>query len=146
MTIKEIADVMDLYRKFTMKVQNPDGTVKEAEDAISVAEHGLLERLIMSMRYINKVLTPAFIRDWCLKCCRHLKSTAEILKAYRQAKNTSMQLFASNSSKASLIGSKVNARHVLENTHIDEREFLCLMCNAFDRQQIIREIHDPDFS
>ena len=29
--------------------------------------------------------------------------------------------------------------------YLDEREFLSLMCNAFDRQQIMREIHDPDF-
>ena len=64
--------------------------MKEADDAITIAEHGLLEKLIKSMRYINKVLTPAFIRDWCLKCCKYLKSTAEILKAYRQAKNTKM--------------------------------------------------------
>ena len=41
---------------------------------------------------------------------------------------------------------KLYARHILESTCLDEREFLSLMCNAFDRQQIMSEIHDPDFS
>ena len=40
---------------------------------------------------------------------------------------------------------RVYARHVLETMYLDEREFLCMMCNAFDRQQILSEIHDPDF-
>lgn len=40
---------------------------------------------------------------------------------------------------------RVYARHVLETMFLDEREFLCMMCNAFDRQQILSEIHDPDF-
>ena len=40
---------------------------------------------------------------------------------------------------------RIYARHVLETMFLDEREFLCMMCNAFDRQQIMSEIHDPDF-
>ena len=79
------------------------------------------------MRYINKVLCPAFIRDWCLKCSRHLSSTRDLY----------WQKLKAPKSPA------VKARHVLESAYLDEREFLCLMCNALDRHQIMVEIHDP---
>ena len=29
--------------------------------------------------------------------------------------------------------------------NLNERELLCLMCNAHDRQQIMQEIHDPEY-
>ena len=79
------------------------------------------------MRYINKVLSPAFIRDWCLKCSRYLTSTKDLY----------WQKLKAPKSPA------VKARHVLESVYLDEREFLCLMCNAYDRHQLMMEIHDP---
>ena len=80
MNVQEIANVMDLFYKFTMKVELEDGTYKEEDDVLLLSEMGLVERLVQGMRYINKVISPAFIRDWCLKCCRHLKSTAHLFK------------------------------------------------------------------
>ena len=76
MTITELSSTMDLFKKFTMKTVSIDGTITKANDAIMISEHGLLDRLIQSMRYINKVISPSFIRDWCLKTCRHLKCSA----------------------------------------------------------------------
>ena len=91
---------------------------------IMISEHGLIDRLIQSMCYINKVISASFIRDWCLKTCRHLKCSAHHFN----------QTFFDKKSK--VIGGgrvRVYARHVLETMYLDEREFLCMMCNAFDR-------------
>ena len=76
------------------------------------------------MRYINKILSPAFIRDWCLKCCRHLKATQDMF-------NTDKGKTGSKITGVSR--PKIMARHVLEQMYLDEREFLSLMCNALDR-------------
>ena len=76
MTITEISNAMDLFKKFTMKAIESDGSMKQAEEVILISDHGVLDRLIKAMRYINKVISPSFVRDWCLKCCRHLRCSA----------------------------------------------------------------------
>ena len=83
MTVTEITNVMDLFKKFTMKKFGRDGRIKAVECLIKVSELGVIERLVTAMRYINKVITPSFVRDWCLKCCRHLKSSADLFVGQR---------------------------------------------------------------
>lgn len=81
MTVSELKNMMDLFKKFTMKEFFEDGKVRDAEDFIFI-ENGNLDRLIKQMRYINKILGPAFVRDWCLKCCRYLNCTSPLFKAF----------------------------------------------------------------
>ena len=85
MTVTEIANTMDLFRKFTMKKTQADGSITEATDLIYISQFGILEQLIKAMRYINKVISEAFVRDWCLKCCRYIKSTVELVTSYYKA-------------------------------------------------------------
>ena len=101
--------------------------MEENDLLLAVSDNSTVEKLLKAMRYINKVLYPAFIRDWCLKCSRHLSSTKDLY----------WQKLKAPKSPA------VKARHVLESAYLDEREFLCLLCNAFDRHQLMMEIHDP---
>ena len=78
LNVQEIQNVMDLFKKFTMKRPTDDGQIQEPDKVIEIMEHGVLERLIKSMIGINKVISPAFVRDWCLKCCRYLSATSDI--------------------------------------------------------------------
>jgi len=57
MTVTEIANVMDLFRKFTMKQEQEDGTLKEAEEVIFISKMGTLDSLVKSMRYINRTIS-----------------------------------------------------------------------------------------
>lgn len=68
---------MDLFKKFTMKPMLEDGTVQINDKVIFIMEPGVLERLIKSMSSMNKVIFPAFVRDWSLKCCRYIKATRD---------------------------------------------------------------------
>ena len=129
MTVTEITNVIDMFKKFTMKTMRRDGQIKESDSVINISENEIINRLVDAMRYINRCVSPSFIRDWCLKCCRHLSATADLFQKQQQGPQRT----------------RVLAKHVLENIYLDEREFLCMMCNAFDRQQIMQEIHDPDF-
>ena len=101
MTITEIANSMDLFRKFTMKKTKEDGTVKEADEVIILSELGTVEELIKAMCYINKVMSPAFIRDWCLKCCQTIKAT----KGFFLNQRSALQSIPSSSSLFSKSGS-----------------------------------------
>ena len=127
LTINEIQNVLDLFKKFTRRQPTQEGDVREADKIIKIIEYGVMERLIKSMIGINKVLSTAYVRDWCLKCCRWLKATAD------QFTRTDQLLTATWQMREDFHKSKVLARQILENMHVDLREFLCLMCNAHDR-------------
>ena len=77
LTVSEIANVLDLFKKFTMRPPTLDGTLRESDKSIRIIEYGAIERLVKSMIAINKVISPAFVRDWCLKCCRWLSATSD---------------------------------------------------------------------
>ena len=143
----EISDVMDLFKKFTMSKKNSDGTVeKEKDEEMMIFKHGLIEQLIKAMTYINKTINAAFIRDWVLKCSRYIDSTSHFFLSKRSALNSQPILFKRpNYGSTYNHKTRVLAKTILESVYLTEREFLCLMCNAFDRQQIMQEIHDPDF-
>lgn len=90
------------------------------------------------MRYINKTISLSFVRDWCLKCSRYLKST-EVLYSIN-SKLERQQVSQSSPFQRSKTGGtaagrppRILARHALQHSYLDEREFLCLMCNSFDR-------------
>ena len=77
---------MDLFKKFTMKALQTDGSmvkvnnreagkkfnIEDSDLLLSMSDNSTLDKLLKQMRYINKVLCPAFIRDWCLKCSHYL--------------------------------------------------------------------------
>ena len=100
------------------------GTVK----SIKIADYDVIDRLIKTMISINKVISPAFVRDWCLKCCRYIRATRDQFKRPNATLTTAWQ------ERTDFHKSKVLARHILEAMHLDLRELLCLMCNAHDRQ------------
>ena len=76
--MNEIQNVIDLFKKFTMKRSTEFGILQVTEKFIPIMMHGVLERFIKAMSSMNKVISPAFVRDWCLKCCRYLKATRDL--------------------------------------------------------------------
>ena len=85
------------------------------------------------MRAINKVMSPWFIRDWCLKCFKYLRHTSVLVF------NNSLAIGRSPSK------ARLHAKVILDAIEIESYEFLCLMANAFNRQQLIKDIHNPNF-
>ena len=94
-------------------------------NGIKINDPYQLNNLIKGMRAINKVMCPWFIRDWCLKCFKHLKATSILVF------NNSLAVGKSPSKV------KLQARNILETIELEAHEFLCLMANAFNRQQLI---------
>ena len=94
-------------------------------NGIKISDPYQLNNLIKGMRAINKVMCPWFIRDWCLKCFKHLKATSILVF------NNSLAVGKSPSKV------KLQARNILETIELEAHEFLCLMANAFNRQQLI---------
>lgn len=113
MNVQEISNIMDLYKKFTMKKTMVDGSIREQVEFLVISQYGILEELIKAMSYINRTINPAFVRDWCLKCCRHLESTRSFFMSNRSALNSNPILFK-NPNTCNKHKIKVMARHVLE--------------------------------
>ena len=124
MTKDEIKGSLDLFEQHRAQTKTK---------GIKIADPFYLKQLITGMRAMNKVMSPWFIRDWCLKCFKHLKVTSIMVF------NNSLAIGRSPSKV------KLQARNILETVELEAHEFLCLMANAFNRQQLIQELHDPNF-
>ena len=103
-------------------------------NGIEVHESHQLITLVKGMRAMDKAMSPWFIRDWCLKCFKYLRHTAPLVFNHSLAPGRSP-------SKP-----RLNAKIILDAVELESYEFLCLMANAFNRQQLIKDLHNPNFN
>ena len=97
-----------MFKKFTLKPALENGEIQASEKFISISKMGEIERLIKVMSGMNKVISPAFIRDWCLKCCRYIKATCD------QFKRPITKLTTAWFKRIDFHKSKVHARSILD--------------------------------
>ena len=110
---EEIKNSIDLYEQHTAAFQS---------NGIQVNDPVQLKELIKGMRAINKVMSPWFIRDWCLKSFKFLRRTSVLVF------NNSLAIGRSPSK------ARLSAKVILDAIEVESYEFLCLMANAFNRQ------------
>ena len=67
MTKDEIKGSLDLFEQHRALTKTR---------GIKISDPFYLKQLIKGMRAMNKVMSPWFIRDWCLKCFKYLKITS----------------------------------------------------------------------
>ena len=84
--------------------------------------------LMEGLRFVNKVISPLLVHDWCLRCAPFIESTKKLFRSALISKNY-----------------YPSKRKVMQIMALNFHEFLSMMCNSEDRQTLIIDIHKPNF-